>query len=116
MSSEQKSLQILSVVELVLALAGIVLGIFFSANKAAEIVGGVFPVITALLCLASVKDASKAKPAKILLGVTIVLNLAGIILAVFSKDSGISIASAAIDVCIAAYMFNLIKKIHGGNQ
>lgn len=42
----------------------------------------------------------------------IVINLAGAVLGVIGGSAIASIASAALTVCIAAYMIKLIKTIH----
>ncbi len=113
MTKEQKTLKTLSIIEMVLGILYVVEGIIVPSVKASFFVSGGFVLLTALLCFAAVNDASKSKPAIILLVTMIVINLIGAILGVVNGSASASIASAALTVCIAAYMVKLIKAIHG---
>ena len=112
MSEKQKTLRIISIIELVTGILYFVEGIIVATGKSSYFVSGAFTVITALYCLQAVTDSSKAKTATILLWISIVLDLLGMVLAIFAKASVTEIALVAVGVCICAYMVKLIKEIH----
>ncbi len=113
MSGKQKSLRSISIVEVVLGLLYCVEGLIVSTGKGSYFIAGIFTVLTAVLCYMSASDSSKAKPATILLWITVILNCISIGIGIVSKSSATSIALAALDACIAAYLIKLIKEING---
>ncbi len=112
MSQEQKTLKTLSIIEFIAAAIYVIEGILVPSVKESFYVSGVFLMLTALMCLVAVNDASKATAAKILLGTTMVINLLGMILQFFNGTGGSNLGTAALSVCISAYMFKLIGEIH----
>ncbi len=112
MSQEQNTLKVLSIIEFIAAVIYVIEGILVPSVKGSYFVSGAFLVLTALFCLASVKDATKATGAKILLGTSMGINLLGMILQFFNGTGGANLGTAALSVCISAYMFKLISAIH----
>lgn len=113
MSKEQKNLRTISIIEIIAGLLFFVEGLIVASGKPAYFIAALITVITAVFCYMAATDASKAKPATILLWITIVINLLGIVLGLINKNGTVrDIALSAVDVCIAAYATKLIKEIH----
>lgn len=113
MSNSQKTLRTLSIIEIVVGVIGLVEGLIVSTGKASYFLSGIASILIAATCYMAATDASKAKAAKFLLYVMVVLSFAGCILSFVSHAGATTIALEALDTCIAAYMIKLIKDIHG---
>lgn len=113
MNENQKTLKTLSIVEIVMGIAYFAEGLIVTADKWPYFVSGAFTLLTGVICFLAVSDSSKAKPAAILLWITIVLDLIGMVFGIIQKAAVTNVAFTGVCVCIAAYMIKLIKQIHG---
>ena len=88
-------------------------GFIVASGKSSYFLVAAATIITGVMCYLAVNDASKAKPASLLLWVTVILNTLALFLAIINKSGLGTIATALVDVCIVLYMIMLIKEIHG---
>ncbi len=112
MSDKQKTLKTISIIKLVLGLLYIVEGFIVTTGKAPYFIAAVLTIVTAVFCYLAVNDSSKAKPATILLWITIVINFAGIIAGFINKAGAANLGLTVLDIIIAAYLIKLLKEIH----
>ncbi len=112
MSTKQKTVKTISIVEVISGLLYCIEGFIVSSGKLPYFIAAAIILVTAIFCYMAATDASKAKPATILLWITIVLNLAGGVIGLINKSGATNIALSALGVCIAAYLIKQIKEIH----
>ncbi len=114
MTSEQKTLRIISLVQLAIGIFYIVAGLVLNVDsKVMYYIAGAITIVTAALCFMAATDASKAQPATILLWATVVINIVSAVIGLVNKSTtGTSIGSAVVDTMLALAMIRLIKTIH----
>lgn len=113
MEQKKKLLKTLSIVEFITGIVYCIEGFVVATGKAPYFISGAVTVVTAVLCYLAADDSTKAKPATILLLVSIILSLVAVIAAFVNGISITSIGGAVVDICIAAYLVKTIKEIHG---
>lgn len=113
MSNNQKSLRTISIVVMVIGLVYVIEGLIVSGNKSSYFIAAALTIFCGVICYLAATDAGKAKLARILLWITVIANFIGVVGGVITHAGGVMIGASVVDLCVAVYMLQLIKKIYG---